>query len=85
MARPRSKNSRNNSTANLGFEAKLRFTANSYFVLSPLDFWICHLAPHCMAGFVLANGSMSSNQSGEGDICRAIEADLVDSMVSMVL
>jgi hypothetical protein len=24
-----------------------------------------------MAGFVLANGSMSSNQSGEGDIRRA--------------
>ena len=33
-----------------------------------------------MAGFVLANGSMSSNQSGEGDIRRAlIEADLVDT------
>ncbi|MBV8611890.1 MAG: SAM-dependent DNA methyltransferase, partial [Singulisphaera sp.] len=25
-----------------------------------------HLAPHGVAGFVLANGSMSSNQSGEG-------------------
>jgi type I restriction enzyme M protein len=37
-----------------------------------------------MAGFVLANGSMSSNQSGEGDIRRAlIEADLVDCMVSL--
>ena len=37
-----------------------------------------------MAGFVLANGSMSSNQSGEGDIRRAIvEADLVDCMVAM--
>ena len=30
--------------------------------------FIHHLAPHGMAGFVLANGSMSSNQSGEGDI-----------------
>ena len=29
--------------------------------------FIHHLAPHGMAGFVLANGSMSSNQSGEGD------------------
>jgi hypothetical protein len=28
--------------------------------------FIHHLAPHGMAGFVLANGSMSSNQSGEG-------------------
>jgi hypothetical protein len=36
-----------------------------------------------MASFVLANGSMSSNQSGEGDIRRAlIEADLVDCMVA---
>ncbi len=41
--------------------------------------FIHHLAPQGMAGFVLANGSMSSNQSGEGDIRRAlIEADLVD-------
>ena len=45
---------------------------------------IHHLAPTGMAGFVLANGSMSSNQSGEGDIRRAlIEADLVDCMVAM--
>ena len=36
-----------------------------------------------MAGFVLANGSMSSHQSSEGDIRRAlIEADLVDCMVA---
>ena len=46
--------------------------------------FIHHLAPSGMAGFVLANGSMSSNQSGEGDIRRAIvEADLVDCMVAM--
>ena len=33
---------------------------------------------------MLANGSMSSNQSGEGDIRKAIiEADLVDCMVAM--
>ncbi len=43
-----------------------------------------HLAPHGTAGFVLANGSMSSNQSGEGDIRKAIvEADLVDCMVAL--
>ncbi len=46
--------------------------------------FIHHLAPEGMAGFVLANGSMSSNQSGEGDIRKAlIEADLVDCMVAL--
>jgi type I restriction enzyme M protein len=46
--------------------------------------FIHHLAPHGMAGFVLANGSMSSNQSGEGDIRRAlIDADLADCMVAL--
>ena len=33
--------------------------------------FIHHLAPTGMAGFVLANGSMSSNQSGEGEIRKA--------------
>ncbi|MBK7596818.1 MAG: SAM-dependent DNA methyltransferase [Gemmatimonadetes bacterium] len=43
-----------------------------------------HLAPNGIAGFVLANGSMSSNQSGEGEIRKAlIEADLVDCMVAL--
>jgi type I restriction enzyme M protein len=43
-----------------------------------------HLAPHGVAGVVLANGSMSSNQSGEGDIRKAmIEADAVDCMVAL--
>jgi len=46
--------------------------------------FIHHLAPTGIAGFVLANGSMSSNQSGEGEIRKAIiEADLVDCMVAM--
>jgi type I restriction enzyme M protein len=46
--------------------------------------FIHHLAPDGFAGFVLANGSMSSNQSGEGDIRTAIiEADLVDCMVAL--
>jgi type I restriction enzyme M protein len=46
--------------------------------------FIHHLAPNGYAGFVLANGSMSSNQSGEGDIRRAIiQADLVDCMVAL--
>jgi type I restriction enzyme M protein len=46
--------------------------------------FISHLAPTGLAGFVLANGSMSSNQSGEGEIRKAIiEADLVDCMVAL--
>jgi type I restriction enzyme M protein len=43
-----------------------------------------HLAPAGVAGFVLANGSMSSNQSGEGEIRKSlIEVDLVDCMVAL--
>jgi type I restriction enzyme M protein len=43
-----------------------------------------HLAPTGLAGFVPANGSMSSNQSGEGEIRKnLIEADLVDCMVAL--
>jgi len=46
--------------------------------------FIHHLSPTGLAGFVLANGSMSSNQSGEGDIRRKIiEADLADCMVAL--
>jgi len=46
--------------------------------------FIHHLAPNGIAGFVLANGSMSSNQSGEGDIRKAIvEGDLVDCMIAL--
>ena len=46
--------------------------------------FIHHLAPDGTAGFVLANGSMSSNTSGEGGIRQAIiEADLVDCMVAL--
>ena len=43
-----------------------------------------HLAPRGTAGVVLANGSMSSQQSGEGDIRKAmIEGDVVDCMVAL--
>ena len=43
-----------------------------------------HLAPKGTAGVVLANGSMSSNQSGEGEIRKAmLEADMVDCMVAL--
>jgi len=43
-----------------------------------------HLAPNGVAGVVLANGSMSSGQSGEDAIRRAmIEADVVDCMIAL--
>jgi type I restriction enzyme M protein len=50
--------------------------------------WVQHMIHHLgttgRAGFVLANGSMSTNTSSEGAIRRAIvEADLVDCMVAL--
>lgn len=46
--------------------------------------FVHHLAPNGKAGFVLANGSMSSNQSGEGEIRKAlVQAGLVDCMVAL--
>ena len=43
-----------------------------------------HLAPAGVAGFVLANGSMSSSQSGEGEIRKnLVEAGLVDCMIAL--
>jgi type I restriction enzyme M protein len=50
--------------------------------------WVQHflskLNPTGLAGFVLANGSMSSNASGEGEIRKEIvEKDLVDCMVAL--
>jgi len=48
-----------------------------------IQHFIHHLAPNGSAGFVLANGSMSSMQSGEGDIRKAlVEGDLVDCIVA---
>ncbi len=50
--------------------------------------WVQHFIHHLtttgIAGFVLANGSMSSNTSNEGEIRKnIIEADLVDCMVAL--
>ena len=50
--------------------------------------WLQHILSHLsargQAGVVLANGSMSSNQTGEGTIRKAmVEADLVDAMVAL--
>lgn len=49
-----------------------------------VEHFIYHLSPRGTAGFVLANGSLSTRTSGEGDIRRKlIEADLVDCIVAM--
>jgi type I restriction enzyme M protein len=49
-----------------------------------IQHFIHHLAPRGIEGFVLANGSMSSNTSNEGEIRKNIvEADLVDCMVAL--
>src|SRR5699024_2193345 len=50
--------------------------------------WIQHilskLAPGGQAGVVMANGSMSSNSGGEGEIrARIVEADMVSCMVAL--
>lgn len=43
-----------------------------------------HLAPSGTAGVVLANGSMSSTQSGEGEMRRAmIEGEVIDCMIAL--
>lgn len=49
-----------------------------------LQHMIHHLSPNGIAGIVLANGSLSSNQSSEGEIRKAlVEANLVDCIVSL--
>lgn len=46
--------------------------------------FIYHLSPRGTAGFVLANGSLSSMTGGEGEIRRKlVEADLVDCIVAL--
>lgn len=70
----------------LGKDVRWRFgvppASNSNFAW--VQHFIHHLAPTGIAGFVLANGSMSSNQSKEGEIRKAIvEEDLVDCMVAL--
>jgi len=57
-------------------------TGNANFAW--VQHFIHHLSPSGIAGFVLANGSMSSNTSGEGDIRKnMVEADIVDCMVAL--
>lgn len=46
--------------------------------------FIYHLSPKGTAGFVLANGALSSQQSGEREIRKKLlEADLVDAIVAL--
>jgi type I restriction enzyme M protein len=46
--------------------------------------FLYHLAPTGAAGFVLSNGSLSSNTGGEGEVRKAlVEADLVDCVVML--
>ncbi|MCG2720122.1 MAG: type I restriction-modification system subunit M [Nanoarchaeota archaeon] len=57
-------------------------TGNANFAW--VQHFINHLSSSGIAGFVLANGSMSSNTSGEGEIRKDIvEKDLVDCMVAL--
>ncbi len=57
-------------------------TGNANFAW--VQHFIYHLSPTGTTGFILANGSMSSNTSGEGEIRKnIIEADLVDCMVAL--
>jgi type I restriction enzyme M protein len=49
-----------------------------------IQHFIYHLAPTGVAGFVMANGSMSTNTASEGEIRKnIIEADLVDCMIAL--
>lgn len=49
-----------------------------------LQHMVHHLSPNGTAGIVLANGSLSSNQSSEGEIRKSmVQADLVDCIVSL--
>ena len=49
-----------------------------------IQHFLYHLAPNGTAGFVLANGSLSSNTSGEGDIRQSlVKADLIECIVML--
>ena len=49
-----------------------------------IQHFIYHLSPTGVAGFVMANGSMSTNTASEGEIRKnIIEADLVDCMIAL--
>ncbi len=80
------------STIAIGVENSLQDDSRWKFGIPPkgnanfawVQHFIQHLSPTGIAGFVLANGSMSSDTSNEGEIRKnIIEADLVDCMVAL--
>jgi type I restriction enzyme M protein len=49
-----------------------------------IQHFVHHLSPHGVAGFVLANGSLSSKTSGEGEIRKKlVESNVVDCIVAL--
>jgi type I restriction enzyme M protein len=49
-----------------------------------IQHFVHHLSPRGIAGFVMANGSLSSNQSNEGEIRKnLLEAGLVDCIIAL--
>jgi len=57
-------------------------TGNANFAW--VQHFISHLSPNGVAGFVLSNGSLSSNTSNEGEIRKAIiKDDIVDCVVAL--
>ena len=57
-------------------------TGNANFAW--VQHFLYHLAPNGKAGFVLSNGSLSSNTGGEGDIRqKLVEEDLVECIVML--
>ena len=92
ISRPTSSSPIRRSTSPIGAATGWREDARWTFGVPPAGnanyAWLQHihhhLAPNGTAGVVLANGSMSSAQSGEGDIRRAlVEADAVDCMIAL--
>jgi type I restriction enzyme M protein len=65
-----SKPESSNSTATLGFDTDSHSFGNRHSVFVISSAWVQHFIHH------LANGSMSSNQSGEGDLRRALPGQL---------
>lgn len=63
-----------------GFEVPPTSNANYAWIMHMLS----KLSEHGTAGFVLANGAMSSQSSGEGELRKKmIEKDLVDCMIAL--
>ena len=71
------------------FYVKIKYGNMGHFHLGMLFFWgVQHFSHHLsskgIGDFVLSNGSMSSNFSGEGEIRKnIIEATIVDCMIAL--